>query len=93
MNMFRVPLVLSVFFFVLSMILGVLASGNDSRIPSSVFWGSILLFLLFSSLTLSFYAPFWIALAPVVPAAIFAFINLYLKKAARGDYSRKGWRS
>ena len=93
MNMFRVPLVLSVFFFVLSMILGVLASGNDSRIPSSVFWGAFLLFGLFPSLTLSLFAPFRIGLAPMVAAAIFAFMNLYLKKAARNGSSRKGWRS
>jgi hypothetical protein len=91
--MFRIPLLLTVFFFVMSMILGVLVSGNDSRIPVLVFWGSILLFLLFSSLTLSFFAPFWIALAPMVSAAIFAFLNLYLKKAARNGSSRKGWRS
>jgi hypothetical protein len=91
--MFRIPLLLTVFFFVMSMILGVLVSGNNSRISFSVFWRSILLFLLFSSLTLSFFAPLWIAIAPMVPAAIFAFLNLYLKKAARDCSSGKGWQS
>jgi len=82
--MFRIPLVLTIFSFVSSMILGVLVSRKDSRIPSSVFWGSISLFLLFSSLTLSFYAPFWVALAPMIPAAIFALLNICLKRAVRG---------
>ena len=91
--MFRIPLLLTVFFFVSSMILGVLVSGNNSRISFSVFWRSILLFLLFSALTLSFFAPLWIAIAPLVPAAIYAFLNLYLKKAARDCSSGKEWQS
>ncbi|HOR53622.1 MAG TPA: hypothetical protein PLM30_00205 [Synergistales bacterium] len=86
--MFRIPLALTVFFFVTSVLLGVLVSRSGSRVRPSAFWGSLLFFLLFSSLTLFFCAPLWIALAPMVPAAIFALLYFYPKKAGWNDPSR-----
>ncbi|HON34119.1 MAG: hypothetical protein WBJ42_07255 [Thermovirgaceae bacterium] len=87
--MFRVPLALTAFFFVSSMILGVMVSRSESRVPPSAFWGSLLLFLLFSTITLFFCAPLWVALAPMVPAAIFALLHLYPKKTGSDDPLKK----
>jgi len=86
--MFRIPMALTIFFFFSSMILGVLVSRSESRVRPSAFWGSLLFFLLFSSLTLFFCAPLWIALALLVPAIIFALLFFYPKKTGWNDPSR-----
>ncbi|HAK40319.1 MAG TPA: hypothetical protein DCM24_00775 [Synergistaceae bacterium] len=81
--MFRIPLALTIVFFALSMVLGVMVSREESRLPLSAFWVSLLLFLLFSSLTLYSYAPLWIAIAPLIPAAMITLLFSVSRKNAR----------
>ncbi|HOI81512.1 MAG: hypothetical protein WCS47_04390 [Thermovirgaceae bacterium] len=81
--MFRIPLALTIVFFALSMVLGVMISRAKSRLPLSAFWGSLLLFLLFSSFSLYSYAPLWIAIAPLIPAAMVTLLFSVSRKNER----------
>ncbi|MDO9509443.1 MAG: hypothetical protein Q7I97_08965 [Thermovirgaceae bacterium] len=63
------------FFCLFSLVSGVMAARNSSSLWIRLFWITLLLFLVASSLFLLSIAPSWIALAPAIPALIILTIQ------------------
>ena len=65
---------LVILFFLGSVISGLLSLKNGRPFILKIFWISIPVFLASSSVLLLFFDPFWVAIAPAIPALILIWI-------------------
>lgn len=64
-------------------ILGLLSARSDKSIWARMFWSATSLMMVLSATAIYVWTSSWIALAPIVPAAIFIMIFFNLKRTKR----------
>lgn len=64
-------------------VLGLLSARSDRAIWTRLFWSAVSLMILLSSASIYMWTSSWIALAPMIPAAMFIMIFFSLKRTGR----------